>query len=263
MSKIKILTNRPMYLYLMVLTACSTVGLQAWRTLFDNFSVHVVGLEGDQIGILQSIREIPGFLSLLVIYVLLIIKEHRLSSLSIITLGVGLGATGLFPSFGGLLVTTVIMSLGFHYFETTCQSLTLQYFDRDTSPLVFGKQRSIAAASNIAIGGLIFVMAPLLSYKSIYLIVGAMIIIGGLWSLTASPTASGIPRQRKQMVLRKRYWLYYLLTFLAGARRQIFVAFAVFLLVKRFEFSVQEITALLPLFIFLYEWYFFRELVFT
>jgi predicted MFS family arabinose efflux permease len=46
------------------------------------------------------------------------------------------------------------------------------------------------------------------------------------------------------MILRKKYWLYYFLTFLAGARRQIFVTFAVFLLVKKFTFSVQEVTIL-------------------
>jgi MFS family permease len=46
------------------------------------------------------------------------------------------------------------------------------------------------------------------------------------------------------MIFRKRYWLYYFLTFMAGGRRQIFMAFAVFLLVKKFQFSVQEITLL-------------------
>jgi MFS family permease len=46
------------------------------------------------------------------------------------------------------------------------------------------------------------------------------------------------------MVFRSRYWLFYLLTFLSGARRQVFVAFAVFLLVEKFGYSVQEITAL-------------------
>ena len=46
------------------------------------------------------------------------------------------------------------------------------------------------------------------------------------------------------MILRKRYWLFYFLTFMAGARRQIFMAFAVFLMVKRFEFSIQEVTIL-------------------
>jgi len=122
--------NRPMYLFLIVLTVCSTMGLQAWRTLFDNFSVHVVGLEGSHIGVIQSVREIPGFLAMLVIFVMLLIKEHRVSSLSIVILAVGVGITGLFPSYMGLIGTTLVMSLGFHYFETTCQSLTLQYFDQ-------------------------------------------------------------------------------------------------------------------------------------
>jgi MFS family permease len=46
------------------------------------------------------------------------------------------------------------------------------------------------------------------------------------------------------MILRRRYGLYYFLTFMAGARRQIFIAFSVFLLVKIFHFSVQEVTVL-------------------
>jgi predicted MFS family arabinose efflux permease len=241
------LANRPMYLFLIVLTVCSTVGLQAWRTLFDNFSVHVVGLEGSHIGVIQSVREIPGFLALLVIFVMLVIKEHRVSSLSIITLAVGVGITGLFPSYVGLIGTTMIMSLGFHYYETTCQSLTLQYFDQKQSPIVFGRLRSIAAASNIAVGGLIFVLVMYLSYKQIYLIIGAIILAGGIWSFTRKPVRENIVPQHKKMILRSRYWLYYFLTFMAGARRQIFVAFAVYLLVKKFEFSVQEITVLFVL----------------
>jgi len=75
-----------MYSYLIVLTICSTVGLQCWRTLFDNFGVNVVGLDGHHVGMLQSIREIPGFLALLVTYVLLVIREHRLAALSILIL---------------------------------------------------------------------------------------------------------------------------------------------------------------------------------
>jgi len=46
------------------------------------------------------------------------------------------------------------------------------------------------------------------------------------------------------MIFRKKYWLFYFLTFMAGARRQIFVAFAVFLLVKKFQFTVQEVALL-------------------
>ena len=238
------LTANPMFVYLMVLTICSTMGLQGWRTLFDNFSVNMVGLEGNQIGVIQSVREIPGFLALLVIFVMLLIREHRISSLSILTLGIGVGITGLFPSFFGLIGTTLVMSIGFHYFETTSQSLTLQYFDKKTSPVVFGKLRSLSAASNVAVGGMIFLLIPYLTYTQMYLVLGGIILAGGIWSLTRNPSSSDVAVQHRRMILRRRYWLYYFLTFMAGARRQIFVAFAVFLMVKKFDYSVQDITIL-------------------
>ncbi len=236
--------KNPMFRYLAVLTIASMAGLQTWRTLFNNFAVDIAHLEGNQVGMIQTFREIPGFLALLAIYVMLIIKEHRLSALSILILGVGLAATGFFPSYQGLLMTTMIMSFGFHYFETTNQSLTLQYFDKDTSPWVFGKLRSLAAASNISIGILIFAVSAILTYKEMYLYFGLLIISMALWAFMQNPADKDIPVQHKKMILRKRYWLYYFLTFMAGARRQIFVAFAIFLLVKNFKFSVQEITAL-------------------
>lgn len=239
--------KNPMFKYLAVLTIASMAGLQTWRTLFNNFAVDVAHLEGNQVGMIQTFREIPGFLALLAIYVMLIIKEHRLSALSILILGIGLAATGFFPSYQGLLMTTMVMSFGFHYFETTNQSLTLQYFDKNTSPWVFGKLRSLAAASNITIGVLIFAVSAILTYKQMYLYFGLLIIAMALWAFMQNPVDKDIPLQHKKMILRKRYWLYYFLTFMAGARRQIFVAFAIFLLVKNFKFSVQEITALFVL----------------
>lgn len=236
-----------MFRYLAILSIAATVGLQAWRTLFNNFAVEIVNLNGNHIGIIQSVREIPGFLSLLVIYIILIVKEHRLSALSIAILGFGVGLTGAFPSYTGLITTTMIMSFGFHYFETTNQSLTLQYFDKQTSPLVIGKLRSYGAATNIAVGIFIFMVSYGLSYKSTYALVGVIILIAGLWGFYQNPTREGMTIQHKKMILKGKYWLYYALTFMAGARRQIFVAFAVFLLVKKFDFSIQEITLLFVL----------------
>lgn len=186
-----------MYSYLIVLTICSTAGLQCWFTLFDNFSVNIVGLEGNHIGLLQSVREIPGFLALLVTYVILIIKEHRLSAISIIVLGVGVFATGLLPSFSGLIVTTILMSFGFHYYETTKQSLTLQYFDKLISPLVLSAQRSYAAAASIVVSIIIFVIAPFLSYKAMYILFGCMICAGGIWAITKNPVKKGLLPQKK------------------------------------------------------------------
>lgn len=233
-----------MYLFLMVLTITATAGLQVWRTLFDNFAVNVVGLDGQHIGMIQSIREIPGFLALLVVYVMLILKEHRISSLSVMVMAFGVMAAGFFPSYPGLIFTTLVMSFGFHYFETTNQSLTLQYFDKITAPIVFGRLRSYAAAANVVVGIVIFFIAPYLSYKMIFLFTGILILCVSIWSFSIHPENKDVVKQRKKMILRKRYWLFYFLTFMAGARRQIFIAFAVFLLVKKFSFSVQEIAIL-------------------
>ncbi len=233
-----------MYHFLIILTIASTVGLQAWRTLFNNFAVETAGMEGSHIGMIQSVREIPGFLALLAVYILLLIKEYRLSALSIIFLGLGVALTGLFPTYAGLIITTLIMSFGFHYYETTNQSLVLQYFDKNTSPHVFGKQRSIAAAANIGIGIFIFLISPFLDYTRIYLIIGILVFAAGLWGLCQNPASKQIIPQRKRMIFRKKYLLFYFLTFMSGARRQIFVAFAVFLLVKKFNFSIRDITLL-------------------
>lgn len=236
--------QNPMYLYLVMLTIASTVGLQAWNTLFNNFAVEMAGLDGDGIGIIQSIREIPGLLALLAIFVIRIIPEHRLSALSILMLGLGIAITGFFPSFAGLALTTLLMSFGFHYYETTNMSLTLQYFDKQASPWVFGKLRSISAASSIIVGLFIFFMAAVLDFTAMYLIIGGLITAIALWGFSHKPAAVGMESQRKRMIFRKRYWLYYFLTFMAGARRQIFMAFAVLLLVQKFNYSVQTVTLL-------------------
>ena len=236
--------KNPMFRYLMVLTISSTVGLQAWQTLFNNFAVDVTGLNGNHVGMIQSIREIPGFLALLVVFVIKFIKEYRLSALSILILGLGVAMTGFFPSYIGLILTTLIMSFGFHYYETTNMSLTLQYFDEAISPWVFGKQRSYAAASNIAVGILIYLLVFLFDFTYIYLLFGSLIIAAAVWGMMQNPLDRTIIQQRKKMIVRKKYGLFYFLTFMAGARRQVFMAFAVLLLVQKFQYSVQEITIL-------------------
>ncbi|MDH3544278.1 MAG: MFS transporter [Desulfuromonadales bacterium] len=236
--------QRPMLRFLIVQTAASVVGLQCWMILFNNFAVEIAGLDGFQVGVIGSVREIPGFLALLAVFVMLVIREHRLSALSVIFLGIGTALTGFFPSFIGLIITTLIMSFGFHYYETTNQSLTLQYFDNATSPLIFGRLRSLAAATSILVGLLLFLMGLAFSYKVMFLLVGSLVAVAGIWGLLQDPTHRNLVPQHRKMILRRRYSLYYFLTFMAGARRQIFMAFSVYLLVKVFECTVTEITLL-------------------
>lgn len=236
--------NRSMFRFLAVLTAASMVGMQGYTMLFNNFAVETVHLEGFQVGLTQSIREIPGFLALTAIYVMLIVREHRLAALSVVLLGAGVAMTGLFPSFSGVALTTLLMSFGFHYYETVNQSLTLQYFSTHQSPLVMGKLRSLAAITSIVAAAMIWCLGFVLDYAGMFFVVGGAVALAGLWAVMQDPSHNDVPPQKLRMFLKRRYWLYYALTFMSGARRQIYMVFSMFLLVKVFHFSVQAITVL-------------------
>ncbi|MBJ6723905.1 MFS transporter [Geomesophilobacter sediminis] len=231
--------QKPMLRFLAVMTAASMLGLQGYTILFNNYAVEVVRLNGQAVGIIQSVREVPGFLALLAVFVMLVVKEHRLSAISIALLGIGTALTGIFPSYAGVACTTLVMSFGFHYYETTNQSLTLQYFSTGVTPLVMGRLRSLSALSSIGAGLLIWGLGYLTDFRGMFLVIGILVLGIGIWGMFQEPTHENVPPQRARMVLRRRYGLYYVLTFLSGARRQIFMVFSMFLLVEKFHFTVR------------------------
>lgn len=217
-----------------------------WMVLLNNFVVEVADFDGEKIGLLQSLREVPGFLAFTVVLVLLIIKEQTLILWSLLTLSLGIAVTGYFPSELGLYCTTVIMSIGFHYYETISQSLTLQWIKKEETAHFLGQLISVkACASLIAYAG-VWVMMSLLNfeYQTVYLFWGAIGISFTVFLMLRSPKFPVKHEQNRSLILRKRYWLYYALTFFSGARRQIFTVFAGFLMVKKFGFSVADISSL-------------------
>ena len=235
---------RRMYLFLLALTLVCAVAFQGWRTLFNNFAVEAAGVDGLGMGLIQSLREVPGFLALLAVPLMAVISDRRLAALSVAVLGAAVVAVGWFPSLWGLVATTVIMSFGLHYYETMNMTLTLMHFDHATAPVVTGRLRGWMSGANLAAGGLVFLLAGVLDYKTLFAILGTGAVLVGGWCVLRHPGPGDAPPQKRGWVLRRRYWLFYALTMLSGARRQVFVAFAVFLLVQRFDYSVREVTAL-------------------
>jgi predicted MFS family arabinose efflux permease len=78
----------------------------------------------------------------------------------------------------------------------------------------------------------------------VFLIAGMLTLAVLAFLFLAYPAfREGVP-QHKKLILRKRYWLYYALTFMGGARRQIFTVFAGFLMVERFGYDVHEVAGL-------------------
>ncbi len=238
------LKSNPMYRYLMILGISANAGLQGWTALFTNFAKEVVGVNGFQIGVSQAVREIPGFLSFAAIFLLFLFREHRLSSWAVILLGIGTGLTGIFTSFAGLLTTTFIMSVGFHFFETTNKSLTVQYFNTTDSTVVLSRMRGYTALTNIAVGFAIWLLSFFLPYMYSFLLLGLIISFFGISMLFSHPVKKEVPHQHRNLVIRKKYWLFYMLNFLAGTRRQIFTVFAIFLLVEHYNLGLRIVTGI-------------------
>ncbi|HHJ3165641.1 TPA: MFS transporter [Vibrio parahaemolyticus] len=232
--------------FLLLISIIVPIAFSTWMALLNNFVIEKANFDGADIGLLQSVREIPGFLAFTAVFLLLFIREQRFMLVSLAMLTLGTALTGYFPTLYGLLFTTLLMSTGFHYFETLKQSLSLQWLSKEEAPEMLGKFISVGALASLFTYGAIWMLLEQLKFdfKTVYLLaggVGFVLII--VMALVFPQFKTAVP-QNKKLVLRKRYWLYYALTFMSGARRQIFTVFAGFLMVEKFGYSAADITLL-------------------
>ncbi|AXN34143.1 MULTISPECIES: MFS transporter [Vibrio] len=232
--------------FLIIISIVVPIAFSSWMALLNNFVIEKANFDGADIGLLQSVREIPGFLAFTAVFVLMFIREQKFMLLALGALTLGTAITGFFPSLFGLLLTTLLMSTGFHYFETLKQSLSLQWLSKDEAPEMLGKFISVGALASLITYGALWVCLEVfqMDFKWVYLTFGGIGFLLVVWMAFAFPQFQTQVQQNKKLVLRKRYWLYYALTFMSGARRQIFTVFAGFLMVEKFGYSAADITML-------------------
>jgi hypothetical protein len=233
--------------FLYLFAAAVPISFAAWQAMINNFSIEQASFTGVEIGILQSLREVPGFLAFAVVFLLVLMREQTIAFFSLLALGIGTAITGMLPSVMGLYFTTVLMSVGFHYAETISQSLSLQLVSAQRLPMVLGRMMAVGSFIGLAVFAVLYIMVEWLAldYLWVYLLFGLCTLVIAAVMYFGCPHFDGEAEQHRTMVLRKRYWLYYLLTFLSGARRQIFVVFAGFLMVEKFGFTVGQMSLLL------------------
>ncbi len=232
--------------FLLLISIIVPIAFSTWMALLNNFVIEKANFDGADIGLLQSVREIPGFLAFTAVFVLLFIREQRFMLVSLAMLTLGTALTGYFPTLYGLLFTTLLMSTGFHYFEILKQSLSLQWLSKEEAPEMLGKFISVGALASLFTYGAIWILLEQLKFdfKTVYLLAGGVGFVLIIVMALAFPQFKTAVPQNKKLVLRKRYWLYYALTFMSGARRQIFTVFAGFLMVEKFGYSAADITLL-------------------
>ena len=238
--------NKSPQTMLLWMTFVMSLVFSIWQVLLNNFVIERAAFTGAEIGMLQSLREVPGFLAFSAIFILILLREQSFALLSLAVLCVGVAITGFYPDVLGLYLTTVLMSVGFHYFETINQSLTLQWVNKNETASFLGKAlawRSAAALSGYASIWVVMSWCKL-DYVWMYALIGSLGLLMVITITVYFPRFNIGEAQHKKVILRKKYWLYYLLIFFSGARRQIFMVFAGFMMVEKFGYSITEITSL-------------------
>ena len=219
-------------------------GFQLWRSLFNNFAVQDLGVRANQMGLIQSIREIPGLLGFSVGLLALLVTEMRIAGLSVILMGIGVAMTGGAGGLPGLIVSTLVMSVGFHFFASSNSSAVLMLVGEGEAPRTLGRLNSLSALTALAGAGIVFLALDALGFRTLFYAAGALLVVGGLALLLWGRQPTSTIRARRRTPIRMRYWLYYALQFLMGSRRHIFTTFAVFLLVGEHGVTAQTITVL-------------------
>ncbi|MGD8488763.1 MAG: MFS transporter [Anaerolineae bacterium] len=231
-------------------------GYNVWRAIFNNFAVDVIGVTATQIGVIQSLRELPGLLGFVLGFLVLWLSEMRVVGLSVLVMGVGIVVTGWADGLGMLILGTMVVSIGFHFFYPSNNSVILMGVNKDTAPKVLGILRSVSAVAAVlgtAMVG-IFVVGlqigslriPAWGYRTTLYVAAGIVIAGSVLAVrNGFGRDKGVQREKRKVVFRQQYWLYYVLTFLMGVRRHIFTTFAIFMLVQIYDVPVQMTATLL------------------
>ncbi len=231
---------------LILMSVAMPIAFSTWAALLNNFVVERAAFTGIEIGFLQSLREVPGFLAFTTVFVLLLIREQTFAVIALALLGGGVALAGVFPTFVGLCLTTFVLSTGFHYFEVVKQSLALQWYEHADAPRALGKLISVGSVTSLVVYAALWVFLALLEvdYIWIFLLAGGTSVVLAVFMWVGFPVFATKHQQTNKLILRKRYWLYYALQFFSGARRQIFMVFAAFLMVEKFGYSAAQVTML-------------------
>ena len=218
------------------LLACGVFGVGAFfgilHPLFNNFIVDQIGVQPRELGYIESLREVPGFLNALFTAIIIYLAPPVVAGFALIVMGVGMAAYSQVNSFYGILVFSFVWSIGFHAWLPLRSAMTLAYSADEEKGKWFGQLRSVESFATLVMIGLCLFATDLFEFGGLFRIGGGVVAAGGIALLFTSRRLQ--TERENRFVLRKSYWLYYVLSLLDGSRRQIFTTFAIFALVKVF-----------------------------
>jgi predicted MFS family arabinose efflux permease len=228
-------------------TFALSLGLGLINGASTNFFVDTLGLSGTQVLWLAGIREIPGLMLMFIAALMMHLPLARRAALSLALMGLGYALYASVHSYAGVITTSLIASLGFHNWMPLQSSLGLGLTRKEHSGRVMGALSAVGALASILGMGLMTLLARTVPLRSFFAFGGLGIVLAALLVGRLPKNIGDTAKAKPRLLLKRRYWLYYVLTFFEGSRMQVFGTFGTLILVQHYGLQAQQIGLLLSI----------------
>ncbi len=222
-----------------------TVALGIHESIFNNYLSDTFGLGADARGWLEFPRELPGLLVVLVAGVLFALPVTRMGMVGAGVFAAGMAGLGLFGgTLGMMLVMMIVGSAGMHLVQPVVASIILALSDDHNRGRRMGQAGAVGTIGVVVGSGAVWLFfdAEHPAYMAGFLGAACMALLAGVFY--AMMHMPNLHQPRAKLVFRRRFGLYYFLEFLFGARKQIFITFGPWVLIKVYGLPASSIAGL-------------------
>jgi MFS family permease len=245
--------------------AFSGIAYGLYRGIQDNYLAEIVHINAFERGVVEFFRETPGLLVVLILAALYRFSESRIFKIGVCFMAAGI--LGMFLSAGAqtgggmhgkilVIVFMVVFSIGEHVIMPVRSTISLDLARPGKGGASLGITSAIGNMGNIAgylmVRALFFVFSRLkiertaiIRFQSVYLFAGALMI--GAIFMALALKESALPVKRQRFYFAKKFFKFYMLEIFYGARKQIFITFAPYVLILQYGADTSLISLLLAI----------------
>jgi len=233
----------------LVLLALATLMMGLYSGLYDpsfnNYLAQTHNISPLARGALEFPRELPGFLVVFIFAGLVFLADTRIAALAALFIGIALWGQGfLAPDLTWIVFWMVLWSSGAHLYMAITHPIGLRLAEAGQEGKMLGQLGFLESLGTL--GGMLFIYwgASLLhlSFAVIFGIAGLFAIFSAACLYFIRPEK--LARPPRSLIFKQRYWLFYALNVVFGARKQIFLTFAPWVLIRVFGCGIQTFALL-------------------
>jgi hypothetical protein len=214
-------------------------------SFFNNFLNDTFRITVEQRTWLEIPREFPGFLVVFATGLLVFLADIRIAAVANIIAAIGMMGIGyLSKGYGTVIVWLTIYSMGQHLFMPMSNSIGMDLGEDADAGKRLGQISGVTTA--------IFLVTSLLTaiifknikvnYRAAFIVSSVAFILSAIMIFMMKTHKE--TKEKKRVVIRKEYKLFYLLSIVYGARKQIFITFGPWVLIKVFNQGVSTFAML-------------------